>query len=97
MSDAPIEPHEYLRRKGRPDRVLRWHEAYPTPLSSCRHRKMVYDERERRIWCSDCETEVEPFDAFMHLVQVFDGGEGLEQAPRELRGRAVAIRSRAAR
>ena len=82
MSDAPIEPHEYLYGvkvvQIEDLRVARGLTRRPfRPAVTGRWSTTT----ERRIWCSDCETEVEPFDAFMHLVQVFDGGEGLEQAP----------------
>lgn len=36
--------------------------------SSCPHRGLVYDNHERRIWCKDCEKDVEAFDAFTLLV-----------------------------
>ncbi len=39
------------------------------PYSSCKHLHLTYDTSERRIWCRDCETEVEPFDAFTGLVE----------------------------
>jgi hypothetical protein len=39
------------------------------PPATCAHRKTVYDPSERRIWCSDCEAEVQSFDAFVMLVQ----------------------------
>ncbi|MHB9879148.1 hypothetical protein ACSMXM_05740 [Pacificimonas sp. ICDLI1SI03] len=42
------------------------------PQTTCRHRKLVYDNRERRIWCSDCETNVEAFDAFERIAENFD-------------------------
>lgn len=42
------------------------------PNSSCRHRQMRYDQQERRIWCADCETDVEPFDAFLIVCEHFD-------------------------
>lgn len=60
---------------------------------------MAYDDKERRIWCSDCEMEVEPFDAFMYLVEVFDGGlKDLNRRRRELHeAEQFALRSRAAR
>ncbi|WP_417491832.1 hypothetical protein [Maricaulis sp.] len=38
------------------------------PHSACSHHHMVYDQRERRIWCRDCERDVEPFDAFTALI-----------------------------
>lgn len=34
------------------------------PYSACQHHRLVYDGNERRIWCKDCERDVEPFDAF---------------------------------
>ena len=37
-------------------------------FSTCPHKQMVYDERERRIWCRDCERDIEPFDAFTKIV-----------------------------
>ncbi len=32
----------------------------------------MYDQNERRIWCKDCEREIEPFDAFENLVKQYD-------------------------
>ncbi|TCM17251.1 hypothetical protein EDF56_106367 [Novosphingobium sp. PhB165] len=42
------------------------------PVSACKHRPMVYDRNERRIWCKDCETDVEPFDAFLLICEQID-------------------------
>ena len=42
------------------------------PYSSCKHRAMAYDQKERRIWCKDCESDVEPFDAFLLVCEQFD-------------------------
>ncbi|MBF6615544.1 MAG: hypothetical protein ITG07_02340 [Candidimonas sp.] len=101
MSDAPIEPHEYLYGvkvvQIEDLRVARG--LTRRPQSSCRHKKLVYDDKERRIWCSDCETEVEPFDAFTGLVQRMDAHlkklQHREQAVKE--AEAFALRSRAAK
>ena len=41
------------------------------PFSGCPHRTMSYDTNERRIWCRDCERDVEPFDAFSGLCQEY--------------------------
>ena len=41
------------------------------PHSACPHRAMRYDEKERRVWCADCETDVEAFDAFLIVCQHF--------------------------
>jgi Zn finger protein HypA/HybF involved in hydrogenase expression len=60
---------------------------------------LVYDETERRIWCSDCETEVEPFDAFMQLVGVFSSAKSkIDRRMQELaEAEKFAMRSRAAK
>lgn len=72
---APIEPGDYLYGVKVVDigdlRVARG--MTRRPMSACRHLRMVYDDKERRVWCSDCESEVEPFDAFKGLVERMDG------------------------
>lgn len=45
------------------------------PVRTCRHHGLRYDPNERRVWCADCETDVEPFDAFVLLVEHFDGAQ----------------------
>ena len=40
--------------------------------SACSHKSVIYDESERRIWCRDCERDIEPFDGFIGLVRQFD-------------------------
>lgn len=42
------------------------------PVSVCNHRQLAYDPHERRIWCKDCETDVDPFDAFVSLAEQFN-------------------------
>lgn len=101
MSDAPIEPKEYLCGvkvvQIEDLRVARG--MTRRPFSSCRHRKLVYDDKERRVWCSDCESEVEPFDAFTGLVERMDGHiKNLKS--RELKvkeAESFSLRSRAAK
>ena len=39
--------------------------------SLCNHRQLRYDSHERRVWCADCETTLESFDAFMVFVEHF--------------------------
>lgn len=39
--------------------------------SGCPHHSLVYDNQERRIWCKDCEKDVEPFDAFKGIAENF--------------------------
>ncbi|ANC85485.1 hypothetical protein [Sphingomonas sp. NIC1] len=73
----PIEPQSYLGGVTVIDfgdlRVARG--MTRRPVRTCRHHGLRYDDRERRIWCSDCETDVEPFDAFKLLVEHFDGAQ----------------------
>jgi hypothetical protein len=40
--------------------------------AGCPHRRLTYDLAERRIWCRDCERDVEAFDAFISLVAGYD-------------------------
>lgn len=40
--------------------------------SMCAHMHLVYDDAERRIWCEDCETDIEAFDVFKLLVERHD-------------------------
>jgi hypothetical protein len=40
---------------------------------SCLHRSLVYDNVKRRIWCKDCQRNVEAFDAFEQLVSQYSG------------------------
>jgi len=42
------------------------------PFSVCRHLNVVYDTQERRIWCKDCERDIEPFDAYVALVRSYE-------------------------
>lgn len=101
MSDAPIEPKEYLRGvkvvQIEDLRVARG--LTRRPQSSCAHRQLVYDDKERRVWCSDCESEVEPFDAFIGLVQRLDGHiKNLKRREQAVKtAEAFALRSRAAK
>lgn len=69
----PIVPQEYLSGPKVVDigdlRVARG--LSRRPVSSCKHHQLVYDDRERRIWCKDCETDIEAFDAFKQIVERF--------------------------
>lgn len=71
MSDEPIEDQNYLSGLTVIDigdiRVSRG--MTRRPVSSCRHRRMAYDPKERRVWCRDCEKDVDPFDAFKNLCE----------------------------
>lgn len=55
------------------------------PVSACKHRPLVYDQKERRIWCKDCETDVEAFDAFLLIVENFKAAASeIERRQRDL-------------
>lgn len=101
MSDAPIEPQKYLYGVTVVDigdlRVARG--MTRRPISSCSHRRQVYDDKERRIWCSDCEQELEPFDAFMCLVGQMDRHwKHLQKRHQEVtEAEQFSLRSRAAK
>jgi Zn finger protein HypA/HybF involved in hydrogenase expression len=101
MSDAPIEPQDYLYGVKVVDigdiRVSRG--MTRRPHSSCGHRQQVYDDKERRIWCKDCETELEPFDAYICLVSVMDGHiKTLKRREEQVKSaEAFSLRSRAAK
>ncbi|MDW5376795.1 hypothetical protein R6258_07660 [Halomonas sp. HP20-15] len=75
MSDKPIEPRDYTLGLKVVDigdiRVARGETR--RPRTTCRHRHMVYDQKERRVWCEDCESEVEAFDALMLIAEQMDG------------------------
>lgn len=51
-------------------RIARGRSHRPSP--ECKHHNQVYDLQERRIWCEDCENDIEPFDAFVSVIQAYD-------------------------
>jgi Zn finger protein HypA/HybF involved in hydrogenase expression len=63
------------------------------------HRQIVYDDKERRIWCQDCESEVEAFDAFIQVCSVFQGAKSAIDNRRKKLAEAekFQLRSRAAK
>lgn len=73
MTDTPIEEQGYLSGVKVVDigdyRVSRG--LSRRPFSGCQHHSLVYDQKERRIWCKDCKHDVEAFDAFEGLVKNF--------------------------
>ncbi len=84
----PIEPLQYLSGVKVVDigdlRVARGMSRRPT--SVCKHDRLHYDTHERRVWCPDCESDVEAFDAFMQLVGQF------HRAADSLREREAKVR-----
>lgn len=69
--DPPIQEGEYLYGLNVIDigelRVSRGQSR--RPHSACPHRRLTYDPRERRIWCRDCERDIDGFDAFTILAE----------------------------
>lgn len=37
----------------------------------CKHQSLVYSRQERRIWCKECESTVDGFEAFMTITSHF--------------------------
>ena len=101
MSGAPIDPHDYLYGP----KVVQIEDLRVArgktrrPASSCRHSQLVYDDNERRVWCQDCEQEIEPFDAFLNVCGVFQGAKAnIDRRRRELaEAEGFRIISRAAK
>lgn len=69
---APIQPLDFLHGTTVVDigdlRIARG--MTRRTWSSCKHMALTYDTQERRVYCTDCETDVEPFDAFIQLVEL---------------------------
>lgn len=88
MSDAPIDPQAFVGGVKVVDigdlRVARG--LTRRPFSNCRHIHMVYDDKERRVWCEDCESEVEPFDAFKSVC------ENIDRATKQLQRRESEVK-----
>lgn len=99
--DPPITPADFISGV----KVIDFGEARIArgytrrPYSSCKHLNLVYDTQERRVWCEDCERNVDPFDAFKILVENYAAAEGkvnrLKQEATE--AAKFSIRSRAAK
>jgi hypothetical protein len=87
VSDEPIDPQNYGSGLTVVDigdlRVARGQTR--RPRSTCRHRNLAYDSQERRVYCHDCEQDVDPFDAFVGLC------EGWDSAAKKLNRRAQAL------
>lgn len=87
MAHEPIEDQNYLSGLTVIDigdiRVSRG--MTRRPVSSCTHRRMAYDPKERRIWCKDCEKDVDAFDAFKNLAEQYHRAhEDLQSQRREI-------------
>lgn len=101
MTGAPIDPQDYLYgpKVIQIDDLRVARGMTRRPRTSCRHKQLVYDESERRVWCRDCESDVEPFDAFLNVCAVWTTASNrLERRQREVEeAEAFSIISRAAK
>lgn len=72
--DPPIEQLGYLSGPTVVDigdiRVARGKSR--RPFSACKHKVLHYDKEERRIWCADCERDIDAFDAVVSLSENID-------------------------
>ena len=97
----PIEPQEYIAGVTVVDfgdyRVSRG--LSRRTFSTCPHRDLRFDSKERRIWCGDCESDIEPFDGFFILVESVDRvHKNIERRLREVKeAEQASLRSRAAK
>lgn len=80
-TDVPVEPAKFY--EGDEAKVVDIGNMRITrgmtrrPRSSCRHMNIVYDATERRVWCCDCETDVQPFDALVQIAEYFHGEKAM--------------------
>lgn len=51
--------------------------------SICSHRQLMYDQIERRVWCKDCESDVDSFDAFSIIVEYLSAANKRIEVARE--------------
>lgn len=98
MKKAPVIEQEYLRSTVvdiGDIRVARGETRRHAGM--CNHLNQVFDKDERRVWCTDCESEVEPFDAYLKLVENMTGTvEKLKRREQALKeAEAFQARSRA--
>ena len=86
---APIKPRNYVHGVNVVNiedlRIARGKAERPL-YAACKHKNLAYDQEERRVYCMDCESDVEPFDAFLILVERWDA------AIRSLEKRMNAVR-----
>lgn len=101
MTGAPIDPQDYLYgpKVIQIDDLRVARGMTRRPRTSCRHKQLVYDSSERRVWCQDCESDVEPFDAFVGVVEVWAAANSrLKRRQQEVaEAEAFSIISRAAK
>lgn len=96
---APIEPRNYVCGVNVVNiedlRIARGQAE--RPYTACKHRNLSYDQNERRVYCLDCESDVEAFDAFLMLVERWDAAsrsqEQREQAIREAEEHSLVSRA----
>lgn len=71
---APIEPQDYSHgvRVVQIDGYRIARGKAKREFSACKHLNIVYDMQERRIWCENCRSDVEPFDALVGLAEHWD-------------------------
>ncbi|WP_342632697.1 hypothetical protein [Marinobacter alkaliphilus] len=78
MAKRPIEPADFVHGPKVVDigdiRVARGKTR--VPCETCRHRQLVYDPTERRVYCEDCQQDVDGFDAFLNLVHQHESAWG---------------------
>ena len=77
-NDTPIDPRE----EAQPFSAqvidlggvrIQWGLSRRIGQKKCEHLSMVYSAEEQRVWCKDCSRTIENFQAFMVIVNRFEG------------------------
>lgn len=80
----PIEENEGSTPYGQPVIDLaEMRVAYGLPRfhnKICKHNSLVYSRSERRVWCKECESTVDGFEAFMTITSHFHDMERAVQS-----------------
>lgn len=67
--DIPLEPlpdnHDRVVSIGDFFRVRHGRTPFRREKELCKHNHLVLSQSERRIWCEDCEKNIDPFDAVL--------------------------------
>lgn len=75
MDDTPIDKEEYMYGVKVVDigdlRVARGKTR--RPKTTCKHLNITYCTNERRIFCDDCQSAVDPFDIVVGIAEFLDG------------------------
>lgn len=107
MADDPIVPYDCVGDQQKQEKIeadvvdlagvrIQW--GVPKNRHDrCEHKRVMYDQQDRRVWCQDCERTIDSFDAPMMMVRHFrsmnsEATHKLRQA-REVLGKTARLRA----